>query len=312
MVTPFAVSGTNEERGLPYASYLSQVHIEVYGLRVTMQKSRRLLLDNKRVRTPYEDNTRGFNIYSSGIYTVLETKFGLVVRFDGNHHLEIKLPNTYFGKAFVVLPLSCQSDDREDLDPPCRPEEQARWRARCEELLSAKYQQCHSAVKPAPFIASCVYDLCMYAGMTSTLCNNFQSYVEACRSEGVDLKWRNSTFCPLPCQQNSHYTECASTCPATCTDIYAPATCGSDRPCVEGCECDGGYVLSDDRCVALADCGCVDHYGDYHESGDSWLNERCNTKCTCAKGRLTCKRHKCGENSVCALSKGGKYKCRPV
>jgi len=44
MVTPFTVSAKNEERGLPYASYLSQVHIDVHGLRVTMQKGSRLLV----------------------------------------------------------------------------------------------------------------------------------------------------------------------------------------------------------------------------------------------------------------------------
>ncbi|XP_067879874.1 zonadhesin-like [Heterodontus francisci] len=348
MVTPFTISAKNEERGLPYASYLSQVHIEVYGLRFTMQKSRRLLLNDKKIRTPFENTVKGVNIYASGIYVVLETKFGLMVRFDGNHHLEIRLPNTYYGKVCGMcgnfnnhgadellmpngLPAKnvtqfgnswqikgdddsrCRSDDREDLDPMCSTaEEKARWVAQCQELLSAKYQKCHGVIKPAPFIENCVYDLCMYAGMVSTLCDNIQSYVEACKSEDIDIKWRTSTFCPLPCQKDSHYTECASACPATCTDIYAPSTCESNRPCVEGCECDSGFVLSDDRCVALADCGCVDYNDDYHESGDSWLNEHCNTKCTCTKGQLRCKKHSCGGNSVCALKKDGRYKCTPV
>ncbi|XP_067828047.1 zonadhesin-like [Heptranchias perlo] len=347
MVTAFTISAKNEERGLPYASYLSLVHIDVYGLRFTMKKSRRLLLDNKKIRTPFEDHIKGISIYSSGIYNVLETRFGLMVRFDGNNHLEIKLPNTYYGKVCGMcgnfnnngaddllmpngLPANnvthfgnswrvegdkdprCQSDDREDLNPLCTPEEKAVMQARCEELLSAKYQQCHSVVKPASFIENCVYDLCMYDGMVSTLCDNIQSYVEACRSEKVDIKWRNSTFCPLSCQENSHSTECASACPATCVNIYSPANCESTRPCVEGCECDSGFVLSDDRCITLENCGCVDYNNNYHESGDSWLNERCDTKCTCRKGQLRCKKHRCGDNAVCALTKDGKYKCRPV
>ncbi|XP_043539580.1 zonadhesin-like, partial [Chiloscyllium plagiosum] len=347
MVTPFTVSGKNEERGMPYASYLSEVHVKVEGLNIAMQKSRRLLLNDKLIRTPFEDNVAGVNIYSSGIYNVLETRFGLMVRFDGNHHLEIKLPNTYFGKVCGMcgnfnndpadeLLMSnglqgknvtqfgnswqiqgdkdprCQSDDREDLDPMCTAEDKKVWTAQCQELLTAKYQRCHSTVKPASFIENCVFDMCMYSGMISTLCDNIQSYIEACKSEGIDIKWRNSTFCPLPCQKNSHYTECATPCPATCTDIYAPSTCENHRPCVEGCECDENFVLSDDRCVALADCGCIDYNGDYHESGDTWLNKHCDTKCTCKKGHLRCKKHKCVENSVCALKKNGKYKCTPV
>ncbi|XP_060710565.1 zonadhesin-like [Hemiscyllium ocellatum] len=347
MVTPFTVSGKNEERGMPYASYLSEVHVEVKGLNIVMQKGSRLLLNDKMIRTPFEDNVAGVNIYSSGIYNVLETRFGLMVRFDGNHHLEIKLPNTYFGKVCgmcgnfnneqadeLLMPNGlqgknvtqfgnswqiqgdkdsrCQSDDREDLDPMCTPEDKKVWTAQCEELLTAKYQPCHSTVKPAAFIENCVFDMCMYSGMISTLCDNIQSYIEACKSEGIDIKWRNSTFCPLPCQKNSHYTECATPCPATCTDIYAPSTCEDHRECVEGCECDENFVLSDDRCVALADCGCVDYNGDYHESGDTWLNKRCDTKCTCKKGHIRCKEHKCVENSVCLLKKNGKYKCTPV
>uniref|UniRef100_UPI00398EA458 zonadhesin-like n=1 Tax=Pristiophorus japonicus TaxID=55135 RepID=UPI00398EA458 len=347
MVTPFTISAKNEERGLPYASYLRQVHIDVQGLGITMQKNRRLLLNNQKIRTPFEDDVKGVSVYASGIYNVLETKFGLMVRFDGNHHLEIKLPNTYYGKVCGMcgnfnnngsdellmpngLPAKnapqlgnswqvegdndprCASDDRVDLTPPCAPGQERAARARCEELLSAKYRPCRGVVRPTPFIENCVYDLCMYAGMVSALCDNLHSYVEACRSEGVDIKWRNSTFCPMPCQKNSHYTECASACPATCLDVYAPSTCESARPCVEGCDCDRGFVLSDDRCVALGDCGCVDYEGDYHESGDSWLNERCDTKCKCAKGNLHCRKHKCGDNSVCALKKDGKYKCTSV
>ncbi|XP_048475959.1 zonadhesin-like [Rhincodon typus] len=347
MVTPFTISGKNEQRGMPYASYLSEVHIDVEGLSITMQKSRRLLLNDKMIRTPFENNIIGVNIYSSGIYNVLETKFGLMVRFDGNHHLEIKLPNTYFGKVCgmcgnfnnnqtdeLLMPNGlqgknvtqfgnswqiendkdsrCKSDDREDLNPMCKAEDKKAWAAQCQELLSAKYQQCHSVVKPAPFIENCVFDMCMYSGMISTLCDNIQSYIEACKSEGIDIKWRNTTFCPLPCQKHSHYTECATACPATCTDIYAPSNCETHRPCVEGCECDKNFVLSNDRCVALADCGCVDYNGNYHEAGDNWLNKRCDTKCTCRKGQVHCKRHKCVENSVCALKKNGKYRCTPV
>ncbi|GCC19861.1 hypothetical protein chiPu_0018583 [Chiloscyllium punctatum] len=165
MATPFTISGKNEERGMPYASYLSEVHIAVEGLNIAMQKSRRLLLNDKLIRTPFEDNVAGVNIYSSGIYNVLET--------------------------------SCHSDDREDLDPMCTAKDKKVWTAQCQELLTSKYQQCHSTVKPAAFIENCVFDMCMYSGMTSTLCDNIQSYIEACKSEGIDIKWRNSTFCPF-------------------------------------------------------------------------------------------------------------------
>ncbi|XP_072906120.1 zonadhesin-like [Hemitrygon akajei] len=356
MITPFTISAKNEERGLRYASYLSQIYIDVLGLQITLQKSGRIKLDDTKIRTPFKDEVKGVSIYTTGIYTVLETKFGLMVRFDGNHHLEIKLPNSYYGKVCgmcgnfnnditdeLLMPNGllaknvpqfgnswqvrdndndddddddddsrCYSDDRDDLSPPCIAGEESKLRSQCGELLSAKYSQCHDIVDPTPFIENCVFDLCTYGGMVSALCDNIQSYVEVCKSEGVGIKWRNNTFCPLACGKNSHYTECASSCPATCTDIYASSTCDSKHTCAEGCECDSGFVLSGDLCVRLEDCGCLDYNDDYYQSGDKWLNKRCDTKCTCSKGQLSCKAHKCNENSVCALKKNGQYGCRPV
>ncbi|XP_055521138.1 zonadhesin-like, partial [Leucoraja erinacea] len=47
-------------------------------------------------------------------------------------------------------------------------------------------------------------------------------------------------------------------------------------------------------------------------AGDKWLNDRCDTKCSCSRGQLDCTAHRCNENSVCALGKNGRYKCRPV
>lgn len=37
----------------------------------------------------------GVKIYLSGKFVVLETSFGLRVRFDGNHHADVTVPNSY-------------------------------------------------------------------------------------------------------------------------------------------------------------------------------------------------------------------------
>lgn len=39
----------------------------------------------------------GVKIYLSGTFVVLETSFGLRVRFDGNHHADVTLPTSYNG-----------------------------------------------------------------------------------------------------------------------------------------------------------------------------------------------------------------------
>lgn len=41
--------------------------------------------------------TNGVKIYLSGKFVVLETTFGLRVRFDGNHHADVTLPSSYNG-----------------------------------------------------------------------------------------------------------------------------------------------------------------------------------------------------------------------
>ncbi|KAL7982948.1 hypothetical protein Chor_013554 [Crotalus horridus] len=296
----FNITAKNEERGQPEASYLRHVTVHVQGVTITLQKSRRVLIDGQRVRIPAEGRIPGVSIVPRGIYVVIETNFGLVVKFDGNHHLEIQLPGTYFGKVCgmcgnynnqstddYLMPnghlavndsqfgnswkapgdadAGCQPDNRPDSESSCSRQELERLGALCMEIMAPKYQACHSLIDPKLFFQNCLYDMCQYQGMASVLCDNIQAYVEACRSHGVaGIFWRNSTFCPLPCPPDSHFSECASPCPATCSNLYAPASCHYPTPCVEGCACDRGYVLSDLTCVPMRECGCRDHQQEYH------------------------------------------------
>lgn len=69
----------------------------------------------------------------------------------------------------------------------------------------------------------------------------------------------------LPCPANSHYSDCTPPCPPTCADLFPVACHLPPATCVEGCQCDGGYVLSDGNCVPLDECGCVDLDGEYHD-----------------------------------------------
>lgn len=41
--------------------------------------------------------SNGVKIFLSGKFVVLETDFGLRVRFDGNHHADVTLPSSYSG-----------------------------------------------------------------------------------------------------------------------------------------------------------------------------------------------------------------------
>lgn len=52
---------------------------------------------NGTLVTPPVTLTSGVKIYLSGKFVVLETTFGLRVRFDGNHHADVTLPSSYNG-----------------------------------------------------------------------------------------------------------------------------------------------------------------------------------------------------------------------
>ncbi|XP_075764391.1 zonadhesin [Pelodiscus sinensis] len=346
---PFNITGKNEERGQSKASYLRLVHVELGGTRFTLMKNRRVLVDGERVRTPVLGWVPGVSISTSGIYTELRSQAGLLVRFDGNQHLEIQLSGAYFSQVCgmcgnynnqsqddLALPSGhpaanatdfgnswqapgdpdpgCQPDNREDLEPHCSPLEKERFSALCREILAPKYQACHGVLPPQPFIQSCLFDMCEYQGMVSTLCDNIQVYAEACKSQGVaGLSWRNSTFCPLPCPPHSHYTECASPCPATCTNLYSAASCPNPAACVEGCACNRGYVLSDETCVDMGACGCLDDQQGYHSMGDTWLSSDCSQRCTClVNGSTSCQLFQCQMGSHCALSSAGNRYCKPT
>ncbi|XP_075794395.1 IgGFc-binding protein-like isoform X3 [Pelodiscus sinensis] len=347
-VVPVTISGKNEERGLRGATYLKEVYIDVYGNRITLQKDRAILFNKERIRTPVKNRLRGVSIGNVGIYLVVETDFGLLVKYDGNQHLEISLPKSYFSKVCgmcgnyndqrgdeLLMPngmqasnvtqfgnswkvqadsdAGCLPDTREDLGPPCSVEDKPVVEKQCNVLKSDIFKPCHHLVEPDLFIQTCVYDMCKYNGMLSTLCGIAQAYVDTCKQQGVILKWRNSTFCPLPCPSNSYYTDCASPCPATCNDIYAPSLCEKPDECAEGCVCSEGYVLSDDQCVPLSECGCRDKDDSYYSAGESWITAHCTYKCKCQKDNIIkCQPYGCDASEVCVLNNKGKYHCKPT
>ncbi|KAK7909334.1 hypothetical protein WMY93_014018 [Mugilogobius chulae] len=348
-VTPFKIVAKNEERGQPEASYVRSVKVYLpHDTVVELQKSRRVLLNGRRVRTPLTVGSSGTKVISSGSYSLLDTDFGLQVKFDGVHHLEITVPGEYFNKlcgmcgnynhdssddnlmpnkkpAKDVIELGnswksdgdsdpgCQPDTRPDVHPNCTAEEELQYESQCTGvIMSDVFKPCHALVPPQAFIGNCIYDMCEYDGMERTLCDNVESYAQACQSAGVTISWRNSTFCPKPCPPNSHFSPCTPPCPPTCSDLF-PLLCHlPPSACVEGCQCDAGYVLSDNKCVLLSKCGCLDPNGEYHDVGDSWLTDRCTESCQCLQGgQISCKDFSCGENSLCDLDKYGDLYCKP-
>ncbi|NXS87316.1 ZAN protein, partial [Erpornis zantholeuca] len=282
----------------------------------------------------------GVSISLSGQYAVVTTDFGLQVKFDGNHRAEITLPSTYMSKVCGICgnynghkaddflnpdgemePNStslgnswqvyndsrCSPDDGHT--PNCTDDEKhmIQSNAYCGLITdpNGPFQNCHSFVDPQSYFEDCQYDLCELHLSYAALCESLQAYADVCQAAGVQLApWRNATFCPLACPANSHYEPCAAACPATCVDPTAPYNCS--LPCVEGCVCDSGYLLYNDRCVPSQQCGCWHNGQHYPVGSEFWTDDTCSSKCTCpARGsKVQCFNASCPEGLYCGVQNG--------
>ncbi|XP_066413022.1 IgGFc-binding protein-like [Molothrus aeneus] len=336
----FNVEAKNEHRGSTRVSYVREVVVEVYGQRIVIvkQQTSHVLVNNVRQTLPVSAAGGAIRVSKSGRYIVLETDFSLRVSYDADHSVEVKVPTTYFNLTCgmcgnfnnrrddeYMMPNGQQAADSNALgeswqvpdsdpscgvpvpSPPCSAEEEKLYRSDqfCGLLTTrpSSFESCHGVINPQDYFDTCLYDLCALNGGQEFLCAALEAYADACQAAGVTLlPWRNATFCPLQCPLNSYYDPCMTGCPATCVDQQAPQNCS--KPCVEGCACSSGFLLSGDTCVPEANCGC--HFeGNYYTQGESFVNENCTRRCRCeGKGQMVCSALSCGEDEVCKIQDG--------
>ncbi|XP_062987817.1 zonadhesin-like [Elgaria multicarinata webbii] len=225
----FNVEATNEHRGgNTQVSYVQSVDVDVLGLRITLEKGGTAKVDGEEVVVPSTPK-RGLQILPSGFYTVVSTDFGLKVKYDGNHQVEVTLPSPYknlvcgmcgnyngnpqddflnprgerepdstsLGNSWQVSNLtSCSAGP-----PPLCTEaekEAAQSSSFCGLLTDAAgpFRHCHGTINPTGHFDGCLYDQCALHLDPGSLCRSLQSYADACLSLGVLVEpWRNATFC---------------------------------------------------------------------------------------------------------------------
>ncbi|NWW60752.1 FCGBP protein, partial [Ifrita kowaldi] len=335
----FNVEAKNEHRGNTRVSYVREVTVEVYGQRIVILKQQKshVLVNNVRQTLPVSAAGGAITVSKSGRYIILETDFNLRVSYDTDHSVEVKVPTTYFNLTCgmcgnfnnrrddeYMMPNGQQAADSNALgeswqvpdgdpscgvpvpSPPCSAEEEKLYRSDqfCGILTTrpSSFERCHGVINPQDYFDTCLYDLCALNGGQEFLCAALEAYADACQAAGVTLlPWRNATFCPLQCPPNSYYDPCMTGCPATCVDRQAPQNCS--KPCVEGCACSSGFLLSGDTCVPEANCGCLFEGNYYTVSENPALN--CTRRCQCeAKGQMVCSALSCGEDEVCKIQDG--------
>ncbi|KAM6064177.1 IgGFc-binding protein-like [Theristicus caerulescens] len=336
----FNVEAANEHRGSnTRVSYVRYVDVDVAGQRIRLGKGGAVTVNGVAEFLPCTPSV-GVQVSSSGFHTVVTTDFGLRVKFDGKHRVEVTLPSTFGQKVCGMCGNynGMAADDFLNPEGVMEPDSTSlgnSWQVSndsscaagplptpaCNETdkqviasshfcglltdTSGPFQMCHAVVSPSGYFNTCLYDLCELGLDREALCKSLQSYADACQSLGVKIPvWRNATFCPITCPANSHYEPCAAACPATCVDPMAPATCS--LPCVEGCVCDSGYLLYNDRCVPSQQCGCWHNGQHYPVGSEFWTDNTCSSKCTCpARGsKVQCASASCPAGQYCGLQDG--------
>ncbi|XP_060756598.1 IgGFc-binding protein-like [Neoarius graeffei] len=348
-LVPFTVLAKNNRRGSNLVSYVRTVSLNVYNHKIVVSKTRGVVeVDGEITYLPVHLAEGKIQVVQSGWNALITTDFGLEVKYDWNMMLYITVPSTYFGslgglcgnyngdlgdelldpkgrKLATILmfakswkvsdnDLFCH-DDCQGKCLLCSPELKETYSANnyCGLMAEQKgpFAKCHKTVDPSAYLDNCVYDVCINRGIRRLLCENMQSYAEACMAAGVKIEanWRILSECPLQCPVNSHYEPCGTACPASCADQDAPSKC--EKPCLEGCQCNKGFVLSGDQCVALAQCGCTYKNRYYIPGVTFWGDQTCNQKCSCISGQVKCVSTKCKKSEECKVQNGVKG-CYPL
>uniref|UniRef100_A0A672P1U9 Tectorin alpha n=1 Tax=Sinocyclocheilus grahami TaxID=75366 RepID=A0A672P1U9_SINGR len=180
------------------------------------------------------------------------------------------------------------------------------------DLGNGSFLACHTAVNPSPFFRNCLYNMCVREGNRSALCNSLQAYASACQDAQIILgAWRSATNCPLPCPENSHFDECTSACPLTCSNLDDPEE-PCPLPCSEGCQCEEGFALRDGICVARSDCGCF-YLGRQLATNETfWTDWECQERCYCngTDNSVYCTFSPCHPEEYCQENEG-LFFCQP-
>ncbi|XP_069502497.1 SCO-spondin-like [Ambystoma mexicanum] len=205
-----------------------------------------------------------------------------------------------FGNSWRVLASSSETpcEDAAELGHSCDGAGHAMVRDEaemmCQKLLTDPFRQCHPKVDPAGFYDTCMYSYCQAAGADggrpAAVCDSFASYARECAQQRIFIDWRKPGFCEKQCGSGKEYSDCVSSCPASCATVGTSEQGSCRDECVSGCECPPGLYLEEGACVKEEECPCYHRRHKYPPAAH--IQQRCN-QCVCQGGRWHCSREKC-------------------
>ncbi|XP_058383654.1 mucin-5B [Diceros bicornis minor] len=202
-----------------------------------------------------------------------------------------------FGNSWKFSP-SCP--DASAPKDPCtaNPYRKSWAQKQCSIINSATFAACRSQVDSTKYYDACVSDACACnsGGDCECFCTAVAAYAQACRDVGVCVTWRTPDICPLFCDYYNprgecewHYEPCGAPCLRTCRN--PSGHCLLDLPGLEGCypRCPPSKpFFSEDQMECVAQCGCYDEDGNYHEVGSRVPTAENCQSCDCTPGGLQC------------------------
>ncbi|XP_063798283.1 zonadhesin-like [Pseudophryne corroboree] len=209
---------------------------------------------------------QSLKLSSNGSRLVLEADFGLVIQWDQDGLLEIKLPIAYQDNLCGGL---CMHQDATIKDVEmsyerpqvpsqcyvaaagnvvCSLDKSRRFNV-CSLFLGedGPFEKCLNIVNP-DYFASCQSHLCGSSEDAGLTCRDLQDYAAVCQSLGIAIKpWRDAAFCPFPCPQGGEYELCIDPC-SDCRKLDCSGNC------TEGCRCMNGLLWDGTDCVPMNMC----------------------------------------------------------
>ncbi|XP_019630656.1 PREDICTED: zonadhesin-like [Branchiostoma belcheri] len=274
----------------PTVSVVREVYVMAYGYEIGILQGKVVTVSGFPSTLPFSLALGKIKVTLSGRFVRVElAELYVVILYDGSHEVKVEIPDKYrnrmcglggnyngmenddfllpngniasnwndFGNSWETdsnAYVTCHGDPPTGPPPTQGPCNQT-YSDPCDVLTDSPgpFTTCHGVVDPQLYLRTCVFDTCATSGQEEYLCANLEAYYDSCRGAGVSpFTWRTSDLCPMDCPANSTYSSCTSACPSTCVNPSASDNC--TLPCVEGCECNPGYVLSGLDCVPIEDC----------------------------------------------------------
>ncbi|KAM8849735.1 uncharacterized protein AB9W97_021314 isoform 2-T2 [Spinachia spinachia] len=335
----FTVEVVNEQSWDSFLPTVEQVVVKMGNFRVSLLKreTSRIVVNGIWKKLPLRLGSGTVNIKSNPAAVELGTSFGLLVSYDNAGAVHVTLPSLYSDKVCGLCG-NYNHDRRDDFRKPDGTIDQTAtafadsWQSGpvtspCETVLvphqcdplqveeyaseqycgglhssSGPFADCLSVLEGESYFRGCVASMCSSHGDPAVLCGALQAYSDICQDAGGSVPiWRNSSYCPLLCGENSHYNSCADGCPEVCSSLDTAGLCGS---CKERCECDSGLKLSGGKCVPAEECGCW-YDGKHYENGATFSKGECKQLCQClGNDNMQCTTMQCTDKEVCKVKDG--------